>query len=101
MKIHAALVLFLLVAGLSPAHAQQDADDQYIAIYGLIQQADTFATSGRVPAALAQYTDVQSELLKFQKIFPACNPKIINFRLNYVAGKISALKAEIPEPKVP
>lgn len=101
MKFFAALVLFLLVAGLTPARAQQNADDQYIFIYGLIQQADTFATSGRSQSALKQYTDVQSELVKFQKLFPDWNTKIINFRLNYVAGKIAGLKASLPEPKAP
>ena len=101
MKFHAALAIFLFVAGLSSARAQQDADDQYIAIYGLIQQADTFAGSGQPQSALTQYTAVQSELLKFQKIFPVWNPKIVSFRLNYVAGKIAGLKAQIPEPKAP
>ena len=101
MKFFAALVVFLLVAGLTPARAQQNADDQYIFIYGLIQQADTFATSGRPQSALKQYTDVQNELVKFQKTYPDWNTKIITFRLSYVAGKIAGLKASLPEPKAP
>ncbi len=101
MKFYAAFALVLLVAGLTSAQAQQEADDQYIAIYGLVQQADTFVSSGRVESALTLYTDVQKELLGFQKSFPAWNPKIINFRLNYVAEKIAGLKTQTPEPKAP
>ena len=101
MKFYAALALFLLAAGLTSARAQQEADDQYIAIYGLIQQADTFAASGRPQSALAQYTDVQSELAQFQKTFPDWNPKIINFRRHYVAGKIAGLMTQLPEPQAP
>ncbi|HXI72571.1 MAG TPA: tetratricopeptide repeat protein [Verrucomicrobiae bacterium] len=101
MKFYAALVLCLLVAGLSTARSQQYADDQYIIIYSLVQQADTLAGSGRSQDALTQYTDAQQELAKFQKAYPDWNPKIINFRLSYVAGKIAGLKAQLPEPKAP
>ena len=93
MKSLAALIAFLFVAGLSPAWAQQDPDDQYIFIYTSIQQADTTASTGRVQAALTEYAAAQSDLLKFQKTFPDWNPKILTFRLNYVAAKIAALTA--------
>ena len=98
MKFFAGLAIFLFVAAFSPARAQSAADDQYIAIYGLIQQADTLAGSGRPQSALTQFILVQSELAKFQKYYPAWNPKIVNFRLNYVAGKIAGLKAQLPAP---
>ena len=101
MKFFAALAIFLFVAGLSPARAQSNADDQYIAIYGLIQQADATAGSGHPQSALTQYSGVQSELQKFQRYYPDWNPKIVNFRLNYVAGKIAGLKAQIPAAPAP
>ena len=101
MKFYAVLAMFLLVAGLTAARGQQNADDQYIVIYGLIQQADTLAGSGRPQAALTQYADAQQELAKFEKVYPSWNPKIVNFRLSYVAGKIAGLKAQLPEPQVP
>lgn len=101
MKHYVALAVLLLIAGFSPAQAQQVADDQYIAIYTLIQQADSFVSSGRADSARTLYTDVQKELLGFQKSFPDWNPKIINFRLNYVAGKIAGLKSQLPAPQAP
>jgi tetratricopeptide (TPR) repeat protein len=101
MKFFAALAIFLFIAGLNPARAQSNADDQYITIYGLIQQADATASSGHPQSALTQYSSVQSELQKFQRYYPDWNPKIVNFRLNYVAGKIAGLKAQIPASPVP
>ena len=95
MKFFAAFVMLLLVVGLSPARAQ-NADDQYLIIYSLIQQADTLAGSGDARQALAQYNEVQGELEQFQKAFSDWNPKIVNFRLKYIAGKIAEVEAQLP-----
>jgi tetratricopeptide (TPR) repeat protein len=97
MKFFVALAI-LLLAGLSPAFAQQNADDQYINIYGAIQQADSFANSGQPQSALNQYVEAQAQLQRFQKIFPDWNPTITKFRLKYLAAKIAALTAQIPAP---
>ncbi|HEY1489798.1 MAG TPA: tetratricopeptide repeat protein, partial [Verrucomicrobiae bacterium] len=98
MKHIFALVIFLLAAGLTPALAQADADDQYLMIYSLLQQADNLADSGQPQRALAQYAEVQTELQKFQKVFPDWNPNIVNFRLKYLAGKIADVTASVPAP---
>ncbi|HEX3856415.1 MAG TPA: tetratricopeptide repeat protein [Verrucomicrobiae bacterium] len=100
MKFYAALVIAILAVGLSPARAQS-ADDQYLIIYSLIQQADTLAGSGDPRQALAQYSEIQGELQKFQNVFPDWNPKIVNFRLKYVAGKISEIEAQFPAAVAP
>ena len=93
-----ALVILLLAAGLTPALAQSDADDQYLVIYSLLQQADNLADSGQPQRALAQYAEVQTELQKFQKVFPDWNPNIVNFRLKYLAGKIADVTTALPAP---
>src|SRR5271166_1603986 len=98
MKQIFALVILLLAAGLTPALAQADADDQYLMIYSLLQQADNLADSGQPQRALAQYAEVQTELQKFQKVFPDWNPNIVNFRLKYLAGKIADVTASVPAP---
>jgi Tfp pilus assembly protein PilF len=95
MKFYAALMIILLAVGLSPARAQT-ADDQYLIIYSLIQQADTLAGSGDSRQALTQYSEIQGELQKFQNVFPDWNPKIVNFRLKYVAEKIAETTAQLP-----
>jgi Tfp pilus assembly protein PilF len=90
MKLFLAVVL--LMAGLVPAaRAQQEADDKYIAIYGLIQQAETFAGAGEMRASLSAFTDAQARLQKFQKLFPNWNPTIVSYRLEDVAKKIAEI----------
>ena len=98
MKQIFALVILLLAAGLTPALAQADADDQYLMIYSQLQSADNLADSGQPQRALAQYAEAQTELQKFQKVFPDWNPTIVNFRLKYLAGKIADITAALPAP---
>jgi tetratricopeptide (TPR) repeat protein len=89
-------LLILSVVLLPQARAQQGPDDQYIIIYSLMQQADSLDSSGQPRQALAQYVQVQGELQKFQKIYPDWNPRIVSFRLNYLAGKIAEVTAKLP-----
>jgi Flp pilus assembly protein TadD len=96
MKRLVALLVFMLAAQLPSARAQQGPDDQYIIFYTLIQQADSLDSSGQSRPALAQYVQVQGELQKFQKIYPDWNPRIVGFRLNYLAEKISEVTAKLP-----
>ena len=95
MKFFLAAIIIFLAVGLSPARAQ-NADDQYLGIYGLMQQADALAGSNEPRQALTQYTEAQSELQKFQTVFPDWNPKIVNFRLKYLADKIAAVTTQLP-----
>ena len=96
MKRLVALLILILAALLPPARAQQGPDDQYIVIYSLMQQADTLDRSGQPRQALAQYVQVQGELQKFQNIYPDWSPRIVNFRLNYLAEKIAEVTAKLP-----
>ena len=96
MKRLFALLILILAALLPPARAQQGPDDQYIVIYSLMQQADTLDSSGQPRQALAQYVQVQGELQKFQKIYPDWNPRIVSFRLKYLAVKIAEVTAKLP-----
>jgi tetratricopeptide (TPR) repeat protein len=96
MKRLIALLILILVARLPPARAQQGPDDQYIIIYSLMQQADSLDSSGQPRQALAQYVQVRGELQKFQKIYPDWSPRIVNFRLKYLAEKIAEVTVKLP-----
>ncbi|MGO9585272.1 MAG: tetratricopeptide repeat protein [Limisphaerales bacterium] len=96
MKRLVALLILILAALLPQASAQQGPDDQYIIIYSLMQHADALNSSGQARQALAQYVQVQGELQKFQTIYPDWNPRIVNFRLNYLAEKIAEVTAKLP-----
>ena len=99
MKRFAALVGLVLAVALPTARAQQSPDDQYIAIYSLIQQADALQSGGQPRQALDGYTQALAELRKFQKVFPDWDSKIVTFRLDYLAQKINGLAAQFPAPR--
>jgi tetratricopeptide (TPR) repeat protein len=86
-----ALMFFLLSVALSPLRAQQAADDRYLGIYNQIEQADRMSSPAQAGLMLPKYVKAQDDLQTFQKIYPAWNPKIIAFRLEYVAQKIADL----------
>ena len=101
MKRFAALVVLFLTLLLLPARAQQGADDQYLIIYSQMQQADSLSSAGRPNEALAGYVEAQGELRQFQHVNPDWNPKIVEFRLNYLAEKIAELTPQIPATNPP
>jgi len=94
-----ALLAALLVAATLSAHAQSP-EDQYVRIYNLIQQADALNGNGQFTQALPKYLEAQSALQRMQKLRPEWNPKVVNFRLNYLAEKIEAgaEQPRTPEP---
>ena len=96
MKRLVALLVVILAFAVSAVQAQSNPDDQYLLIYGQMQQADSLDTAGQARQALAEYTDVQAQLQRFQKINPDWNPRIVNFRTKYLAEKISELTAQLP-----
>ena len=98
MKRIAVFLVLLLAAGTLTVRAQQNADSQYLNLYGAIQQADDLAGSGDLRQALAKYTELQAQLHQFQNAFPNWNPGIVTFRLKYLDDKISGLTAQLPPP---
>ena len=61
-----------------------------------MQQAEIFENSGDLRQALADYVEAQNELGQFQKVFPDWNPKIVNFRLSYLAEKVAGTTDKLP-----
>lgn len=98
MKYLAAL-LGLVIASISfSARAQSTPDDQYVSIYSQIQQGDALQAAGQTRQALDSYTHAADQLQKFSKVYPNWNPRIVNFRMNYLTQKINDLTAKLPAP---
>ncbi len=89
------LAIFLLAV---PALRAQE--EQYVQVYNLIQEGDASLNVETPVQALNKYLRAQSELEKFQKMYPDWNSRIVNFRLNYLAAKIGELSGRIPAPAV-
>ena len=99
MKLFPATLL-LLLALLATAQAQQLADEKYIGIYNLIQEADTLVSAGHPSDALAVFETAQEQLQRLQKQFPNWSPNVVNYRLTDLAQKITAINRQIPAPEV-
>lgn len=69
----------------------QSVDEQYVRIYNLIQQADALRASGDESEALPKYLEAQTALTQIQRVNPTWNPKVVSYRLNYLANKIAAI----------
>jgi len=87
-------ILALVLALASRSVSAQDADEQYIRIYNLMVQAD--ALSGQPAEAMAKYGEALAALQRFQKINPDWNPKVVNFRLNYLSAKVAEASYSAP-----
>ena len=92
------VAVIVLVGLLSAAQAQQEADERYIAIYGVVQQAENLAENGEPREALASLTEARAKLEQFQKIYPDWNPGIISYRLNDLGKKIAMVQKRLPAP---
>ncbi len=99
MKQLCALFVLVLALGRLSAPAQS-VDDQYVGIYNLIQQGDVL-TASQPAEALTKYLAAQTALQRLQTLSPDWNPKVVNFRLGYLADKISELPGVKPRGGAP
>jgi tetratricopeptide (TPR) repeat protein len=74
----------------------EGADDQYVRIYNVIQEADGLNSAGHVTQALTKYLEAQNSLQKFQKFNVEWNAKVVSFRLRYLASKVAEVSAQVP-----
>src|SRR4051812_31641770 len=88
------LLGFLLILGTASGLHAQDLDDQYLSIHQLVQQGEAYVTMGEPDKAMSRFKQAQTALLKFQRQHPEWNAKMVNYRLQYLAQKISP-----PPPK--
>lgn len=93
------LSVILVAFGLG-AHAQT-ADDAYLKLYSVLQQADALNQSGQYRAAAQQYLEVQNGLKQFRTVYPTWNPRVIQYRLNYVTQRLESVLKFVPEPLEP
>lgn len=91
--LRAAVLALFVVCSVARA---DEADEQFIAIYNAIQQADTLAASNNPTAALKKYQSAERALQSLQRANPGWNRSVVSFRLDYVAQKIAGLSTPAP-----
>ncbi len=82
----------------------QSADDRYVRVYGIIQEADRLADTGQTRQAITKYLEAQVAVKDLQTSFPGWNSQLVSYRLEYISGRLEPLtrKAEsTPAPKGP
>lgn len=91
-------IMLVLLLALNAARAE-GSDDDYLAVYGIIDQADTLSTSGKTSEAYVKYVEAQRALVAFQKNNPGWNVKTVSYRLNYLTEKIAATSGKTAAPE--
>ena len=89
------VVALLLAFGLTARAAGPE--DQYIAIYSLIQQGDAATIAGNNVEATARYSDAFKGLQGLQRVYPTWQTDIVDYRLGYLAKRIAALGKKLPD----
>lgn len=93
------VLMILLTVSLRDLYAQTP-EEQYVRIYNTIQQADELRSQGQGRQAFDRYRAAQDGLVKLQKVYPDWNSRIIDFRLKYVAEKMTPLQSTVPVESV-
>lgn len=76
----------------------QSVEGQYVHVYNLMQEAEALRTSGDESSALTRYLEAQTALNQIQKVYPSWNPKVVNFRLQFLENRIAAVSKSTPAP---
>jgi hypothetical protein len=93
-------ILLILAMALRPALGETP-EDQYLRVYGIIEQADALQAKGQSEQALAKYREAQTALQGFERDHRDWNPKLVAFRFKYLAEQVAALTAPTPTPGKP
>jgi len=73
------------------------ADDAFIRVYNLIQQADAHRETGQTSAARDAYVEAKTGLEVLRRNHPTWNERVVGYRLRYVAERLEALQ-KVPGP---
>src|SRR5262249_9981874 len=95
MKRPVALLTAALLAIVLALRAEGP-DDQYVRIYYLIQEADSWNEKGDLRQAIAKYMEAQSALKTLQVLNPDWNERVVTYRLDYIARKLDPLTQKLP-----
>lgn len=95
-----AWVLFLLLATVLPARAQQDMTREQVAAYVALTKADRARDKGENGAAIAAYEEALGKYATIKKQDPRWHPDVVQYRLAYCANELEKLKRAVAPPPV-
>jgi Flp pilus assembly protein TadD len=71
-------------------------DDDYVRLYRQLQQADQLLDSGQQAEAEREFVAVRDALLQLRTNYPAWNPQVVEFRLRYLAQRLTTMAPQSP-----
>jgi hypothetical protein len=97
-KSFRAWIMLALLLTLCAARADGP-DDDYLNIYGIIEQADALNASGKTSQAHAKYVEAARALMQFQRDNPTWNTRTVSYRLTYLTDKAAATSPKVVAPE--
>ena len=79
-----------LLMGATALYAQSP-DAKYVRVYGMIEDADKLNQNGQARAAMTRYLEAQVAMKDLQRVSPEWNPKVVNYRLEYISSQLESL----------
>ncbi len=92
------LALWLLLFGVVLGARAQSPDTEFLEIYGLIQEGESMAAAGRPAQAMDRFQAADKALRGFARAYPSWNPKIVKFRLGFLAERLGSLAGKVTGP---
>ena len=71
-------------------------DDDYIAVYRILSNADAEQIQGHPLEARRNFQEARERLLALHRAYPSWNEKVVGFRLRYIEEKLTQLGPEAP-----
>jgi len=93
---------FLCLPLLCMGMALAGPDDDYIAVYRTLSNADAEQIQGHLRDARRNYQEARERLLALHRAYPNWNEKVVGFRLRYIEEKLTQLGPDEPgSPNAP
>src|SRR5436190_2033286 len=94
-------LLLLLVGAFGASRVIAGPEEDYLAAYQFLEEADTLEASNSTLQARNRYADIQARLLKIKEAYPTWNQRTVDFRLQYVSEKLKKLGGPVPQAQQP
>ncbi len=91
------LVILGLLASFA-AFAAEEPDTQYLRVYNLSDQGDSFLAKGQTNQAKAKYQQALNALIELKQDRPNWNTQVVTFRLNDLREKLASFEKRAPAP---
>src|SRR5687767_10108480 len=95
------LLILLLLNVLAATRVLAGPEEEYLAAYQLIEEAETLEANNSTTQARNRYAEIHARLKKIKDTYPSWNQRTVDFRLEYVNEKLKKLGGPVQTPQQP